>query len=614
METGEEATAEDDIMKRLLVSIAAMAVIFSAAGCSAELPQITIPSSENEPAAAASVSTESAEPPAEKPALPAAPKPSDTGPFRSVDSAWSVSTVYEHSLIYPSSLCTGPDGDAFVYDRVKGSLFRIAQTDYSVTMYKDMNSSFPVNSDEAISCIAWLPNSEKFVFGLKNGAIGYYEPGTDATGLMLKGLKDYRMGWSYFEVNPEDDSFFASSQSPLPGGKIYRFTADMEAEVIVTDTQGVFQTAWSPAEKILYYTETYSGTLKRVNPETREVTTVLNNIGIPGTYEPIAAAYNPAMREINVFTAVDGLMKANGEVLMPPDSGVGTMCWWDAAGESGALTMVQNAGANIIRFDVKEQRSRALTDHVNAFHLACDKNGSILIDSPQNYGSSISKVDGSGISDYYRNTESALKALMNDAEGNVFAAWDNGEISIITEPGTDTAQTWTDGITDIQDMAHNPADNTIIVMRDTGTGSTELTGIEIDNPASRTVLATIASPRSFQVTCGSDGTIYALVWDSSGAFIIVTVDPEGNQSVLHHDIFRDNRAVALPGFTYSRETELLIVSTIEDIRLYPVDGGAWTTFAVSNGAVDIFTLTEDNDGAIVGMHSGRVFRFLKNEG
>jgi len=542
------------------------------------------------------------------------PPSSSSAIFTSVDPQWSVSLVYEHDFVYPQSICVGPNGDAFVLDKTLGKIFKVASSDKTVSEYYDLGVQGITKSD--LRCMAWQPNAQRFLIGVSD-KVYTYTPGTGRLELLASG---YSQGWSFFEVASSNDDIYASSQTT--GTDIYKYNANMGSQVVMdSNTNGAYQMAYVASENVLYYTETYTGTLKKIdttNPGSS--VTVLSGLGILNTYEPITVEYNPNTLTINVFDAVNGIQTAGGTSLMLADSGVGNMCWWDAAGSSGAMVMLQNAGANIIWFDIGASDTKALTQYMNSDYIARMANGDILLQG-EDY---ISKLTPSGKATYYTNSGVGLRTIMNDVSGNIYAAWADGDIEIITDTGAGigTSTPWATGITGIVDMAHNATMNLMIVLRESATDTLEVLRVDMTNPASRNIMATLnnVQTNSAEVVCGhdDDGAIYVLAYDkltSPEQANILRYNSDGSyDKILQSDIFSHNVAIAVPSLVYASETRLLIVSGIEDIRAYPACGVtlAEATFAVSNGAVDIFGLTEDKDGDIVGIQAGRVFRFSAN--
>ncbi len=541
------------------------------------------------------------------------------GHFKKLDPQWTTSLIYEHELVSPRHICIGPEGDAFVYDATKGIIYKVSRDKYTISEYFNPKEDLNKKKDVMISALAWQPGSKRFLLAVDN-QIWYYSPDTGVFEMLSPAIPGQNQGWSYFEVNTADDSFFASSQTSTPVGRIYHFDKDLKAELIMSGTHGVYQTAYDSGEDALYYTETYTGTLKRIDLKTLDVKVVMNNLGIPGTYEPISVIYNPASKAINVFSPPNGFMDIEGRRLDRGFAGGGKMTWWIAAGKNGALILLQDAGANLVYLDATTGRIRALTPHINGFNIARNKEGEVLVYQPNEDGSQVMKIDASGLSDYYSQKGAELRSLMNDADGNVYAAWNSGKINIITGPGRDNAKSWANGISNVLAMAHNPYHNKIVVLRNSAAHTVEVVNIDIDKPTSRQVLASIKGKGILlpviRVTCNKDdGTTYVLLAQQSdgpfGIYDILGIDTNGNQFTIHSDIFQDNRAITMPGFTYSGKTGMLLVSTIEDIRLFPVSKGNHTVLAVSNGAVDTFALTEDKDERIIGIQSGRVFQLEK---
>jgi len=552
--------------------------------------------------------------------------------FSNLASGWEPSLIFDHKLNYPHSFLIGPDGDAFVYDTAKNAIFKISQDNYAISEYKNLTGYFEPNTPEGIGCIAWQPQAKRFLLGTQKGQIWSYDQSSDELNILSSGVPGYYMGWTNIEVNPFDGSFFVSSA--CQNGNIYRFNADMTTDLIVSGTQGAYQKVYVKNENALYYTETYSGTLKKVDLISLEIKTIIPSVGIPKTFEPIGITMNSNTGIINVFSPPNGLMDVNGNQIMHPNAGGGAIHWWDAVGDKGGIVLLQGAGANLVHLDPKLGYTTPVTQYVNATQIARNKKGDVLINSPFQPGSAsdISKVDADGISDYYHDSAASLRVLMNDTNGNVYAAWSNGKINIITGPGTDNAQPWADGVTNIISMAHNSFSDKISVLRESNSQSVEIVNLEINDPTSKTILAKLQRadnvPNVANIVCGPDGSTYVsfLGMSEPGITTVQRFDLQGNPyppMLIEADIWDGNNfynslsamvySKKIPGLIYVRNTDLLLASTQENIDAYT--GGdsvlPFYVFGKSNGSVDILTMTEDKDGNVVGMHSGRVFQFEK---
>lgn len=536
--------------------------------------------------------------------------------FSNVLWGWEPTLVYEHDIVYPSAICEDGNGDLLIADSALKKIIKVSQSSYALSTLIDTSSL----NGKVIS-IAYQPNNNRLLIGTDSAYIYAYSYGSSTVSLLKSSIQGFHFNrTSCFAVDPTDDSFYGGSQINSQINTISKYGANgtLINQNIATNTQGVFQMDYNPTENTLYFSETFTGKLRAVSGNGGTVTDITSNIGIAGTFEPISTVITTS-NSVYSYDAMIGLAQhtnTGSSLKVVADCGAGPIEWWST---ENMVVIGQGAGANIKKFNFTSGQTENLTDYVNATSLVKDNTGRILYSNQDK----IMLATANGISVHhdfsgpfidsmtYVSSENCNYVFLND--GSIYHVYDNGSSSIFTTspPG-------------VCDATYSATSNTIYSARSTGAKNFNIESYQLSS-GSPTNVNTIdntnytdgnGQPR---LTTDDNGNLYFLIREGTAPNIAANIykyDISNTRTTMFADIFASDSngdAITVPDIQYSSNQNFLLVSTINDIRYWTICGTQQDKiFAVNNGAVDNFTLTQDNAGDIYGIQSGRVFKFTYN--
>jgi len=547
---------------------------------------------------------------ASKPATTAAPGPTPEPTPTAVPRAmavhdlpdgWDQEVIYDHPIVYPSTLTIDGDGSVLVASRGNEKVLRMAP-DGTLTTIAD------VSGLQGVSALAHQPGHERVLlatmmtglYALSNGELSRLQP----WGVMANSLS----------VDPSNGSFYGCSQSRAPDAGIVYFDADGNIiDRVVDTTDGCFQTALDAANGMLYYSETFPGTITAVDLSDGSKEVIAEGIGIPGTYEPIGVALD-GDGVLHSFPNAHGLFRyedGSFEMVMKSIAGAGSIVW---SPDHDAFLMANGVGSNIIAYDPETRTATHLTPYVNAIAITGTTSGTVLVCDGNYLGGHVLSVDATGMHPFTEDLGNNCQNLERDGHGTVRAGMTDGSIWTIGEDGS--ASVWLESvsglpITCLQYDVKNDA--MVAVMGDHHRSVAEFWRIPVDMPAEREKVTELTDVRVAQglPTCAvdNDGDIYVL--DRQENVIHLVADGEDRATVFAESVL-ESEAITVPRMEYLSTEDALLVSTINTYDLWPLDGSGRSVFARNAGGVDNFAISEGPDGDILAVHSGQVFRLIRN--
>lgn len=471
--------------------------------------------------------------------------------------------------------------------------------DGQLSEYADL-SSMP----EAPTAITYQPNLGRLLIFDNTRKVYIYSGG------QLTFLKQLDYDVNVVAVNTINDSFYTGAQHQ--GVPINHYDKDGEfLSTIASNVQGCFQIAVSTSKNRLYYSETYVGQVIEVDLSSNSSAIIAQNVGISGTPEPISVGLDGS-DNFYYFTANQGLNKyedGNFTKLMNSIAGVGQIIWSPVY---SAFLVANGVGANIISYNPVTMAAEHKTLYVNAVSIVEMDDGTVLVADGNYFGKFINKVDGSGFTPFTVEMQNSCFALERGPDGYIYAGLDDGSIWKINADGSVTA--WATGYTTdpVVSLHYDSKNNAMIsVTGNYNTSTAAVWRISQSNPSEVTkvtelsdVLISEALPAG---AVDNSGNIYLLERQEN---IIYQIADGANTATVFISSALDNEAITVPRMEYISRENALVVSTIEDYQLWPIDNPVKSTFAINNGAVDNFAINETKYGNLIAIHSGQVFRLV----
>lgn len=535
-----------------------------------------------------------------------APLPSSTpttasGAVKDLKTNWSEEMVYEHPIVYPAYLAKDDDGNILIASRGNNRIIKLS-FEGQLSDYVDTSSLSNVFS------IGYQPGSGRLLIANDRGTLYGFSNG------QLTILKPFGVAASTIAVNTADDSFYTGSQSR--DSKINHYDADGNLlSTIVDGVDGCFQLAFDETNNKLYYSETFAGRITEVNLSDNSKKVIATGVGIPGTFEPIAVALDE-QGILYFFTANNGLNRLEGgsfKKVMDSIAGVGAMIW---SSPHSAFLVGNGVGANIISYNPLMATAEHLTQYVNSLGIVQMDDGTVLVADGDYFGGFIQKIDGSGFTPFTQDLGTNARHLERDNDGNIYAGMTDGSIWRIAADGSATL--WADDYSDypIVSLHYDSKNDAIISFTVNPRASTaEVWRIPLNEPGSPTKVLELSDV----ITTGSlpagavdnSGNIYILERKANVIYVI----PDGASTVATFaSSVLDSQAITVPKMEYLSREDALLVTTIANYELWPINKPAKSTFARNNGGVDNFGINETKDGDLILIHSGRVFRFVYSPG
>ncbi|NPE09095.1 MAG: hypothetical protein GNW80_12495, partial [Asgard group archaeon] len=193
-------------------------------------------------------------------------------PLSRLRPGWDVMTIYELEHP-PGSSCTGESGDFYYVDNLNHYLMKMDE----FGVHTQLVNTSPYDFTD----IEYQPNTNR-ILGITDK--GFFA--LTSSSLTLISNYTYADPLTAIAVNPNDDSFYCGSLSD--NTDILKFDADGNyISTELSNVQGISQLVLNNNQSILYYTETYLGSISYLNLTSGSSTLIRTGIGLPGTEEVI---------------------------------------------------------------------------------------------------------------------------------------------------------------------------------------------------------------------------------------------------------------------------------------------------------------------------------------
>jgi hypothetical protein len=510
--------------------------------------------------------------------------------LKDVKAGWYQELVYEQELLNPTALCYDAEGNLYVYDQSRQRL-NIMPPGGKIT-------ALPAGDGLRLRALAWQPNRGRLlgfdlhaVYSLRDGRF-----------VKIRDLSRTFLV-STVTVNPADDSIFAGNEEQ--GRPIVHLDADGNyIGTLKARAQGCYQLAYDESKRLLYFSETYTGSISALDIGSHSERVLIRDLAVPGTPEPIAVFLDDA-RTLWFYTANDGLHRFAGgrfEKIAGPMMGAGPIVWSPVLDNWIAI---QYAGSNLMSYDYDLKEGVEITPYLNAVDIVEDSRGRIFYPKFD----LIHVLGAGGPVPFSEPLRRVCWNLALDSHDNLYAAAEEGVILSISAAGK--VRPWRSGLPAVSSLCYDRATDSLIVVTirdDTATVSQ----IPIADPRRMHDLAQIEKvtrtnvlPR---VTTDAAGDIYLLEW---GRNEILKVNRRTKQAETLFENILATRDITVPGFAFSRHENAFVVGTLEEYLLISLETGEREILATNRHGADNLAIYEKADGTLVLIHSGQVFRLRR---
>jgi hypothetical protein len=508
----------------------------------------------------------------------------------SLNSNWEQETIFSADILYPKGILKDNKDNIYTYSTTSAGT-NIAK------LSSDNTLELVLSTSSFVSGLGFQTKNNKFIY--TNEISSLYSLDLQGNQTLLKSFGV--MGNKIAVAN--DDSFYTCTSANGLG--LYHYDENGNKLSTIVDSINVCSSlALNPGETKLYYTSSYDGTVNEVDLQTNSVTTVANNLGIPGTTEPITIAFNND-GDLYLFPAASGLYKyENGQFNKTVDSisGAGDIVWSE---EHGSFLMGAGASANIVAYNTQTLLGTDLTPYLNAFTIAQTGSGKILTCNNQ---TSIEKVNAQGFSTFM-NLEDGCAHLATDSGNNIYMGATNGKILAINDINLSYEEFADFSSEGIVHLTYDSYNNALISIHNIGNSSAEVWKTPLSNPGSASKVYTLTN-----VTVNNNLPVAAS--DNNGnTYILERTDNKIYKLNIttatlseFYDAPLDSEAITVPDMIYLSTENALLISTIEDYQMITLDTKVKSHFALNNGSVDNFAMHINTDNEIVSIHSGQLFK------
>ncbi len=514
--------------------------------------------------------------------------------FVQLASGWSVETLLSSDIVMPDSLTFDSSNNLYVLDRARR---RIMKENSSGELSEYVN----LTAINASKSIAYQPGGDRLIIATSEDELYSYDGNT------LNRLKSSGVHGSSIVVDPSDDSFYFCSQTL--GESIDHYDKDGNfIETIVSNVRGGYHLALDTTNNLLYYSETYTGKVYSHNLSTNVTTELGSGFGIPNSYEPIAVGLDTA-NSLYVFDT-SGLKKYqnNSFSLVKESISGGGRIIFDK--NEQAFICANGAGGNLINYPVDGSNATMRTPLFSSYSIAQMSDGTVLIAEDENYGKSILRISEGKTVDFTDDFNAPVNTIERDENGIVYAAGFE-QIYTVSSNGTLTEFGPAFEGEMITHLSYDSLNNYLYVM--TGNESEKRASLKrlfIESPHNITTVKLFSSAHvnNINPSCTTDlsGNVYVFERQSN---IIYKYDSNGNESIVASDVL-SNSAITVPSIEYSSVIDSIIVTGIDDLTVITREGTT-SVLGKNNGSVDNFSISENPDGSLIGIHSGRIYKLTK---
>ncbi|NHJ40345.1 MAG: WD40 repeat domain-containing protein [Asgard group archaeon] len=422
---------------------------------------------------------------------------------------------------------------------------------------------------------------------------------------------------SALAVDPNDDSFYCGSL--FDNTDILKFDADGNyISTELSSVQGVSQLALNNNQSILYYTETYLGSISYLNLTSCSTTLIRTGIGLSGTQEVIGIGVDDS--DILYSMTADGNERGfykygNGTyvLLVGSKGGMSALTWFP---KMQAFIAGGSFSGALIKYDISTKKASYLTPVVNSNTLIETMNGTVFYsiddgiykiaeDKPSLFATSEKEVP--------------ISKLIIDVNDNIFVLLANDSVTIhqLLMNGSlipwfgNTINEWS------KSFNYDIKNHDIILITENGiTNDSYVYRIPVENPLDYYKILTFNN--STKLTCTTDvsGNIYLYEAYNNTLHKI----PDGAMEteaittffVNFTGIYGPNFVVEAP-ICYCTVENGIVVGRNDDLYIWLLNEGISTMFAYNEIGIDNSAIFQNINSDILCTQSTVILKLIYQE-
>ncbi len=524
-------------------------------------------------------------------------------PLSDLRPGWDVLTIFgiEHP---PGPSCIGESGDFYYVDNLNHYLMKMDEFGVHTQLVNTSPYDF--------SDIEYQPNNNRLL-GVTNN--GFYAL-TSSTMTLIKSYT-YSTTISALAVDPTDDSFYCGSL--MDNTDIMKYDANGNfLSTELSNVQGVSQLALNNNQSILYYTETYLGSISYLNITSGSTTLIRTGIGLSGTQEVIGIGVDDS--DILYSMTADGnergFYKYGNEtytLIVGSKGGMSALTWFPkmqsfiAGGSfSGAL----------IQYDLLSSKAYYLTPVVNSNTIIEMQNGTIFY----SIDDEIYKTAGDKPTLFAKSVNNMpISKLIIDINDNIFVLLANDSVTIHQLLMNGSVVPWF--VNTINEWAktinYDIKNHDIILVTENGvTNASNVYRMPLENPDDYYKIHTINN--STKITCTTDisGNIFLYEAKNNTLYKIPEGALEAETITTYFanftGIYGPNFVVEAP-ICFCTVENGIIIGRNDDLRIWLLEEGINTVFAVNNVGIDNSAIFQNKDNDILCTQSTVILKMIYQE-
>ena len=519
--------------------------------------------------------------------------------MRDVRSGWDVLPIYEISHP-PGPKCIGQNNELYYMDNLNKIMMKMDEfgvhTEY-------------LNVSISLSDIIYQPIHQRFI-GINDFA--FYA----ITSSNITLLKNY----SYLEplttmtVDPTDDSFYCGSIKN--DTDILKFDAGGNYLTnLHSNIQGCSQIILNNNQSILYYAETYLGSISMMNLTSSVISVLKTGIGLPGTQEVIGIGVddNDDLYYMTADGNNRGFYKYENNTftfLMNSKVGMSTLTW---STKLKTFIAAGSVGGCLISYEPEASEAELLTPFVNSRAIIETIDGKILY----SIDDTIYKINESGPTYFTKNLyPNPILNLIVDIDNNIYALIGNDSIAILKVNFNGTFEDWFIGEIDewAKSIHYDEKNNEIILITENSLlNESYIYRLPISNPMEYYKVITFENSTKITGVTDNRGNIY--IYEAYNNTLFRIPDGSIDREIITTDFidFSDiygTDIIIEPPLGYCSIENGILIGRNDDVQMWLLDENIRITFAINNRGIDNSAFHQNFNQEIICTQSTLVIKFV----
>ncbi|MFW9819427.1 MAG: hypothetical protein ACFFE5_07440 [Candidatus Thorarchaeota archaeon] len=524
-------------------------------------------------------------------------------PLRDLRPGWDAYPIYEipHP---PGANCIGKNGDLYYVDNLHHILMKMDENGIHSEVISTGNLSF--------ADIEYQPNHNRLLGVTMSG---FYT----ITPSQITLLKNYTYFGPISElaINSTNDYFYCGSL--FENTDIFYFDADgNNLSTIVSNVQGCSQIILNSNQTLLYYTQTYIGTITQLNLTSFTTKVMRTGIGLPDTQEVIGIGVddNDTLYSMTADGNERGFYKYTNnsyEFIMASKVGMGQLTWFP---KLKTFIAAVSFGGCLVNYDPLKSVAEILTPIVNSHTLIETRDGKILyvIDD------TIYQINQSGPTVFCQApNNTSVNNLIVDVDNNIFAALLNDSVSIyqVSHAGTMTSWFKNEILEITKTMVYDEKNhNIVLITNDALQNESNVYRIPLGDPMNYSKVLTMPQTTKTNGVVDEFGNIFIYEAYNNSLYKI----PDGSMQkqlittefANFTDIYGPN-AVVEPSLGYCSVEQGILIGRNDDLHIWLLEENRRTTFAVNNRGIDNSAIFQNHNNEIICTQSTLIIKMIHNE-